>query len=177
MTNAARTTDRVRTRWRAKEMSGSFRQKLPRRTDRHHSIQIVGQNTESDPRIGPIPTPQATTSPLVLATTQANRRLLATPPVLLPPEPPLAFMRYPSGTESSFIGQADLRHLCLPQECFVVLTSKPAIRGDDAGSPHDGLRMPLQRRGQQTAIVRVPHVHLVMRDHAIFRFRQQRLVA
>jgi len=42
-------------------MSGSFRSKLPRRTDRHHSVQIIGQNAESHPRIGPIPTPQATT--------------------------------------------------------------------------------------------------------------------
>src|SRR6516162_2362792 len=123
-------------------MSGSFRSKLPRRTDHHHSAQIVREDSESDPGIRAIAAPQPTVSPLVLATAQANRRFLATPPVLLPSEPPLAFMRYPHGTESSFIGQADLRHLGLTQECFVVLTPKPAIRGDDAGSPHDGLRMP-----------------------------------
>src|SRR5690242_3677752 len=102
MKNAARTRDLVQTRWRAEGMSGSFRPKLPRRTDRHHSIQIVGQNAESNPRISPIPTPQATPSPLVLATAQADRRFLSAPPPLLAPEPSLALMRRSSRPGSSF---------------------------------------------------------------------------
>src|ERR1700730_8300774 len=107
MKNAARTADLVQILWWAEGMNGSFRPKLPRRTNRHHSIQIVGQNAESNPRIGPIPTPQATVSPLVLSTAQTDRRFLAAPPPLLSPEPPLAFMGHPGGAESSFIWQAD----------------------------------------------------------------------
>src|SRR6516165_4347525 len=121
MTDAVRTTDLVRTRWWAKGMSGSFRLELPRRTDRHQSVEVMSQNAEPNPRVGPIPTAQATPSPLVLAAAQADRRFLPTPPPLLSPEPPLAFMRRPGGAESSFIRQADLFDVRVTQQLLVVL--------------------------------------------------------
>src|SRR5579864_4198321 len=158
-------------------MSGSFRPKLPRRTDRHHSIQIVGQNAESNPRIGPIPTPQATPSPVVLATAQADRRFLSAPPPLLSPEPPLPFMRQPGCAEPSFIRQTDLLDAGLTQERLVVFAAKAAVSGDDLRCPRDGLRMSRQGSGQQAAICRIPHVDLVMRDHPILGLGEQGLVA
>src|SRR5438094_6098773 len=149
MKNAARTTDRIRTRWRAKGMSGSFRPGLPRRTDHNQSAQVVGQNAESNPRIGPIPTAQATLSPLVLATAQADRRFLPAAPPLLSPEPPLAFMRCPRRTGSSFIRQPNPLHPSLAQQFLVVLGAKLAISGDDVWGTQDSLRMARHARAPQ----------------------------
>src|SRR6516165_2138606 len=125
----------------AEGMSGSFCPSLPRCTDHRYSIQIVGQNAESYPHIGPIPTPQATVSPLVLATAQADRRFLSTPPPLLSPEPSLALMRCTSRPGPSFIRQADPLDPSCAQQLLVVLGAKPAIGGDDVWGAPDGLRM------------------------------------
>src|SRR5690349_19408996 len=111
-------------------MSDSFPRRLPRRTDRHQSVQIVGQNAESDPHIRTIPTPQATVSPLVLATAQADRRFLPAPPPLLSPEPPLAFVRRSSRTLSSFIRETDSLDAGVVQARFIVLGATPTVGGD-----------------------------------------------
>ena len=131
----------------AEGMSGSFCPSLPRCTDHHYSIQIVGQNAESHPRIGPIPAPQATAAPLVLATAQADRRFLATPPPLLSPEPSLALMRRTSRPGPSFIRQADPLDPSRAQQLLVVLGTKAAIGGDDVRGARDGLRMARHRGG------------------------------
>src|SRR5712692_9869096 len=140
---------------RAEGMSDPFSLRLLRRTDRYHSVQVVGQNAESNPRIRAIPAPQATVSPLVLATAQADRGFLPTSPSLLSPEPPLTFMRQAGGAESSFIRQADLLDAGLAQELLVVLAAKAAVGGDDPRGPRDGLGMARAGRGQQAAIGRV----------------------
>src|SRR6516162_170310 len=177
MTNAARTTDRVRTQWRAKGVSGSFRLELPRRTDHHQSVEVMSQNAEPNPRVGPIPTAQATPSPLVLATAQADRRFLPAAPALLSPEPPLAFMRRPGGAESSFIRQADLFDVRVTQQLLIILRAKPAIGGDDVRGPRNGPRMACQGRGQEGAILRIPRIDLVVRDQPRLSLGEQRFVA
>ena len=171
MKYAIRTSRLARIRWWAEGMSDSFPLRLPRRTDRHHSVQIVGQNAESNPRIRAIPASQTTVSPLVLATAQADRGFLPTSPPLLSPEPPLTFKRQPGCAEPSFIRQADLLDAGLTQQRLVVLAAKAAVGGDDLRCPRDCLSMSRQGRGQEAAIFRIPHVDLVMRDHTILGLR------
>jgi len=107
MKNAIRMSGLARIRWRAEGMSDPFSLGLSRRTDRHHSIQVVGQNAEPHPRIRTIAPPQATVSPRIFATAQADRRFLPTAPALMSSEPPLTFVRRSFRPRSSFIGQAD----------------------------------------------------------------------
>jgi hypothetical protein len=87
-------------------MSGSFRPKIPRRTDRHHSIEIVGQNAESDPDIGPIPTPQATAAPLALATARADRRFSSTRPATRLPHQKLLAPNFAPTLEATGVSPA-----------------------------------------------------------------------
>src|SRR4029077_2543926 len=120
----------VKIRWEGEGTSDPFPRSLPRRTDRHQSIEVVGQNPESDPDVRTRAASQTTVPPLILATAQADRRFLAAPPPLLTAEPSLALMRHPRDPESSFIGQADPLDASIAQERFVVFGPKAAIGGD-----------------------------------------------
>src|SRR5579864_2059337 len=177
MKNTVRTSDRAWSGWCTTGVSDPVRPSLPLGIDHHHSIQIVGQNAESEPQIGAITSPQSTVAPRVLATAQADRRFLTTPPSLLASEPPLALMRDSVRALSSFIGQADPLDAGLAQQVLVGFGAKPTIGGDDVRSARDCLGMARHGSGQQAAIFRIPHVDFVVGDDPILSFREQGLVA
>src|SRR6516164_5883483 len=130
----------------------------------HDPVQIMGQNSESEPRIGPSATAQSTVAPSVLPAPQADRGFLSTAPALLSTEPPLALIRGACCAGSSFHRKAALFHACSLEERFVGFRAKAAIGGDDARCSRHCLSVTRIRGGQQAAVFGISHVHFVVRD-------------